>query len=409
MSSPQVLFVSGKHPIREVGGFGHSIYVRAHARAATLAGYEPHIFCAGESDAIEPEPFGIVHQLASTHPARQSELNALGPPFARALIDAAMARAAGEPVLIHAFGAWSYAGALALEHLRRRGRRAVMVVSSYTTHVDESRAMLAGAVAGDDRSNRWRFLREYLWSLTVVDGYERRGYRAAHVVAVNYDAVGRAIRRRHGAGVRIERARYSSDDAFLRRAATVAPVGDDDPPRIVCVSGHFERKGTDVLLRACALLRERGVRFRADLVGGGALLASDRALAERLRLGDCVDILGIVPDVHPYLARADVYTLPSRSEQSGSLALIEALEAGLPVVASACDGIPEDLDGSEAGILVAPGDPVELAGALERLLADPAERERRSAAARARFSERFSPDAFASDIGRIYAEALASV
>src|SRR6185503_13560468 len=178
---------------------------------------------------------GIVHQLASTHPARQSELNALGPPFARALIDAAMRRPAGEPVLIHAFGAWSYAGALALEHLRRRGRRAVMVVSSYTTHVDESRAMLAGAVASDDRSNRWTFLREYLWSLAVVDGYERRGYRAAHVVAVNYDAVGRAIRRRHGAGVRVERARYSSDDAFLRRPAPVVTASEDDAPRIVCV------------------------------------------------------------------------------------------------------------------------------------------------------------------------------
>jgi len=409
MSSPPVLFVSGKHPIREVGGFGHSVYVRAHARAAVLAGYEPHIFCAGATDAVEREPFGIVHQLASARPPRQCELDALGPLFARALIAAAMPRPVDEPVLIHAFGAWSYAGALALEHLRRRGRRAVMVVSSYTTHVDESRGMLAGSGAADDRSNRWSFLREYLWSLAMVDRYERRGYRAARVVAVNYETVARAIRRRHGAGVRIERIRYSSDEAFLRLPATPASGRGGDPPRVVCVSGHFERKGVDVLLRACALLRARGVRFRADLVGGGALLASDRALAGRLGIGDCVEILGVVPDVRPYLARADVYTLPSRSEQSGSLALIEALEAGLPVVASACDGIPEDLQGSEAGVLVAPGDPVRLADALERLLADPAERERRSAAARARFVERFSPDAFASDIGRIYGEALATV
>jgi glycosyltransferase involved in cell wall biosynthesis len=321
-----------------------------------------------------------------------------------------MERHRDEPVLIHAFGAWSYAGALALEHLRRRGRRAVMVASSYATHVDESRAMLEGAFAEGTWRERADFAWQYLQSLAEVDRYERHGYRAAHVVVVNYAAVARAIGRRHGAGVRIERARYSSDGAFA------SYVGDAtgaravaDAPRIVSVSGHFQRKGIDVLLHACALLRDRGVRFRADVVGGGTLLDAHRALAHRLELDGLVEMFGVVPAVRPYLDRADIFALPSRSEQSGSLALIEALEAGLPTVASDCDGIPEDLGGSEAGILVDPADPVALADALERLIHDPSERERRAMAARALFTERFSPAAFASDIGRIYAQALASI
>jgi glycosyltransferase involved in cell wall biosynthesis len=111
-----------------------------------------------------------------------------------------------------------------------------------------------------------------------------------------------------------------------------------------------------------------------------------------------------VPDPYPYLERADVFVLPSRSEQSGSLALLEALQAGCAVVASRVDGIPEDVANGGSALLVEPGDAGALAGALARLLGDPDLRRRLAAGARRRFEERFSASAFAAALGKVYAD-----
>src|SRR6185503_17275917 len=103
-------------------------------------------------------------------------------------------------------------------------------------------------------------------------------------------------------------------------------------------------------------------------------------------------IPGFVPDPRAYLHHADVFALPSLEEGSGSLALIEAFQAGLPVVASDCDGIPEDVVNGDSGILVPPGDPEALAAALARLVSDAELRRALSRRARDQFKRRFSPD-----------------
>ena len=73
---------------------------------------------------------------------------------------------------------------------------------------------------------------------------------------------------------------------------------------------------------------------------------------------------GYVSDVAPYLSAADIFVLPSLSECSGSVSVLEALRAGKPVIASACDGLPEDLLDGQDSLLVAPGDVGALAGPL---------------------------------------------
>ncbi len=77
-----------------------------------------------------------------------------------------------------------------------------------------------------------------------------------------------------------------------------------------------------------------------------------------------------MPDVAPYLGAADIFVLPSVAESSGSVSVLEAMRAGKPVIATACDGLPEDLIDGENGLLVAPGDVGALTDALGRLLAD---------------------------------------
>jgi glycosyltransferase involved in cell wall biosynthesis len=173
---------------------------------------------------------------------------------------------------------------------------------------------------------------------------------------------------------------------------------------IVSVSRHDGRKGIDVLIDALVRLRDDGVAYRACLVGPGLLLSTHRRSITSLGLEDRVLIPGRVPDVMPYLLSTDVYVLPSRQEGSGSVALLEALQAGAAIVASEIDGIPEDVRHEHDALLVAPGDPAALVAAIKRLLGDPALRARLGAGARQTYEQRFSLEAMSRQLASLYAE-----
>jgi glycosyltransferase involved in cell wall biosynthesis len=171
----------------------------------------------------------------------------------------------------------------------------------------------------------------------------------------------------------------------------------------VSVARHHARKGVDVLIDALATARDRGTKLRACLIGDGPLLEQHRRRVSARGLDDCVLLAGRVDDVDPYLQHADVFALATREEQSGSLALLEALRAGAPVVASAVDGIPEDVADGESALLIPPGDASALAGALARLAGDAELRARLAAAGRRLFEERFAAEPFAAALGAAYA------
>ncbi|MFH1144626.1 MAG: glycosyltransferase [Candidatus Eisenbacteria bacterium] len=141
-------------------------------------------------------------------------------------------------------------------------------------------------------------------------------------------------------------------------------------PLILCIARMVPVKNLDVLLAAMALspLRETGAHLL--LLGDGPVKG---ALMERARgeaLEGRVHFAGTRQDTRPFLAAADLACLPSRSEAQ-PIAILEAMAAGLPVVATRVGGIPEMVEDGKTGLLVAPGNPAELADALARALADP--------------------------------------
>jgi glycosyltransferase involved in cell wall biosynthesis/peptidoglycan/xylan/chitin deacetylase (PgdA/CDA1 family) len=171
----------------------------------------------------------------------------------------------------------------------------------------------------------------------------------------------------------------------------------EGPTRILCVASFEKVKGHEHLLDACALLRDRGVEFVCDLVGEGPLRRDAESRIARLGLRGVVRALGSKPrpEVIRMLREADVAVLASQMTKEGKregipVALMEAMAAGLPVVASAISGIPELVEDSRTGILVRPGDPNGLADALHRLAADADLRRRMGAAGRRRVTERFN-------------------
>lgn len=146
-----------------------------------------------------------------------------------------------------------------------------------------------------------------------------------------------------------------------------------------------EVKRVDVLLEASARLE----RTHTVIVGDGPERRGQEAMAHRLGLAARVHFVGQQLDVRPWLAALDVFALSSDWEGMSN-ALLEAMAAGLPVVATAVGGTPEVVVDGVTGILVPPRDPDALAEAILRLLRDPDLRRSMGQAARARIEQHFS-------------------
>ncbi|WP_288117930.1 glycosyltransferase family 4 protein [Thiomonas sp.] len=154
---------------------------------------------------------------------------------------------------------------------------------------------------------------------------------------------------------------------FARRGETAGTL------RVVFVGRHVAVKALDVLLQAWATVR-RPAGAQLVLAGDGPERARLMTLAETLGLADSVEFPGLVHDVPALLATAAAYVQPSHQEGLPN-AVLEAMAAGLPVAATRISGHEDIIVEGDTGLLVPPGDPAALAGALQRLLDDAALRE----------------------------------
>jgi len=171
---------------------------------------------------------------------------------------------------------------------------------------------------------------------------------------------------------------YGMDRAEARRACGLPEDGF-----LVGYLGALEdKKGVADLLRAADCAGVRGLRVA--LAGEGSLRSALAARTDGL-------VLGPLSDPRPFLRSLDVFAFPSHQEAL-PLAVLEAMAAGLPLVATRVGGIPEAVEDEETGLLVPPRDPERLAAALRRLAEDPALARRLGEAARARVCREFSAE-----------------
>ncbi len=139
---------------------------------------------------------------------------------------------------------------------------------------------------------------------------------------------------------------------------------------VLTVGALTERKGHGTLFSAAYMLQERGVRLHYVVCGEGSLRSSLEAQVRTLGLQDSVHFPGFSSAIPSYLAAADIFVHVPLWEGLG-VSVIEALAAGLPVVASCAGGIPELISDQVTGFLVPPQDAAALAVAIERLVHNP--------------------------------------
>jgi glycosyltransferase involved in cell wall biosynthesis len=195
----------------------------------------------------------------------------------------------------------------------------------------------------------------------------------ARVVVTETDYAARFLRERfpHCAD-RVHRIYNGLDLAEFGRADF-----SSTPPLIIGVGRLIPKKGFGDLIRACALLVERGKAFRCEIIGEGPLKDELRRQIDELCLGNNVELIGAKAQtqLRRRLAAANVFVLPSVIDPDGGMdnlptVIMEAMATGLPVVSTNIGGIPEMVVENETGFLVQPGDVAAMADAIEKAIND---------------------------------------
>ncbi|HEU4355251.1 MAG TPA: glycosyltransferase family 4 protein [Actinomycetota bacterium] len=259
-----------------------------------------------------------------------------------------------------------------------------------------------------------------LWALLTAQAPLVATFHSGAAPARLYDVAGPVLRRlARRIAVRIAVSETAAEVARRRlggrfevvpngvdvaRFAGAAPADLGSGPKILFVGRLDERKGFPVAAEAFALLADQRPELRLVVAGDGPERSAAARLPARAREG--IMFLGSVPneDLPPIHAACDLFVAPNVGGESFGIVLVEAMAAGLPVVASAIPGFTEVLRDGIDGLLVRPGDAAATAGAIERILDEPSLAGRLAASGRER-ALGYSWDAVVPRVETAYARA----
>ena len=185
---------------------------------------------------------------------------------------------------------------------------------------------------------------------------------------------------------------YEGMDLSLYPKPAAGKMRQPGKPAVIGTVAHLSReKGLNYLIEAAALIPGVREKMRFVIVGDGKCLQELKDLAVSKGLQDIFHFAGFHSNTHSFMNSFDLFALPSLSEGLSS-AILEAMAAGLPIVATKVGGIPELVKHGENGLLVAPANPELLAQAIERMVKNPEESERMGRRGRKRMEVQFTLD-----------------
>lgn len=240
---------------------------------------------------------------------------------------------------------------------------------------------------------------------------ERLANRMTDLIVANSGAVREDVIRQEKVEPSKARVVYNGIDPSLYEVPADptlrASLGISEKVKIVgVVANLIHYKGHRFLLQACPEVKRKIPEARILLIGDGPLRGELEALAKELHVKEEVLFLGSRQEIPELLALMDLAVLPSLEEGFPN-AVLEAMAAGKPVVATKVGGIPEAVVHGETGLLVPPKDPEALAQAITSLLSDPELARKMGHAGRERVNKAFGLDRMIREMEGLYEELIA--
>lgn len=285
-----------------------------------------------------------------------------------------------------------------------------LVGSADIVHAHSSKAGFLVRLAATMRRRRSRTIfTPHAWSFWAATGVEGRAYSALERIAARWCRTIVAVSEsERTTGIAAKIGRREQYRVIVNGIDPTPYAGEPSPVpgRIVMVGRLSRQKRPDIAIRALAALLPTHPETRLDIVGDGPLRGQTEALLTELGVADSVRLLGDRSDVPDLLAQASCFLLTSDYEGC-PLAVLEAMAAGLPVVATDIGGIRELVVAGETGLLAEARRPDLFAAALAELLTNGDRARAMGAAGRRLLLERFSSERMVAETEALYREVAA--
>jgi len=403
----------GKHPLKSSGGY--ATYTHTLCKCLKDLGLDVNIIAISDKFGIENTDIGKIHNVTSSYlPTKSSTfITATAIPWSR-LFDKLLRNLIKEEerCIIYGIGPWGYAG---LGSKQQFGDKVKLVNIFFTTASHEIYWLMKGAEIRDyGIALKLKYATIYLYSLIALKRYEKILAKKSDHLIVHYDFTKNLLIDEYGVcSDKISKLPYYSEiynksSLYTKYDTTIGTsknLKDDSSERkkFTCISicRQEPRKGINYFLYAVKILKDRGLPIKAVVVGSGDLLKKNIRIAKRLKL-DEVEFTGFIQNISNKLMTADVFVQPSLQEGSGSESVLEALQAGIPVVTTFCDGLPEDIEQGVTGMLVPKMDSISLANAIEELYKNENLRKKLKENGKRTIKERFDRNAMVNGFGELH-------
>jgi len=303
--------------------------------------------------------------------------------------------------IVWGIGPWGFAGTLVKKFFNKR---AIHINNYFTTTRHEWWGGIKALKISD--YGFWPKLKYLAIYLTVVQYLaliEKIILKFADTIVVNYCSTEEILKKEFNINPKILYHARSYIQVYKRKVSKAKEGNEIKLPKkyLLFFSRQDPRKGVNFLLHAMEILIEKGYKIPLLIAGGGDMLPANKKLTEKLKIEKYVKFLGFVNNPKPLMKKCSVFVFPSIEQGSGALTINEAMEMGLPVVSTACDGIVEDIENGKSGLLVSKEDSGAMAVAIERILNSPDLAKKLGRNAKKHYKKRFNLKYMEQDIERL--------
>lgn len=377
MKKGVVFVISGKNPVKAPGGY--AAYSHNLCKALKNLEYDVRIIALGNKNNSESTEIGQLYEvsnvIANKIPfitlVQMSALPFYSYSFAKR-IEKIINQEKVNSCIVWGIGPWGLAELFLKQKYKHKMK---LVLSYFTTFLHE--------MSGSVKSLRIKDYGFFLKTKYILVYYllgpafslmEKTVVNSANLIITHYKSSEEILAKEFGTPSKKFRRITYYTEIFKRRSQAdnlyVKRNIENKHPLILTICRQDPRKGINFLLHAVRDLITQGYPVNVLIIGVGNMLQHNKKLAQRLGIAKYVYFLGFVNDSTSYLNTADVYVSSAVEEGGGSLSLLEAMSAKIPIVTTDCDGIPEDIQHDISGIIVNKMDSAGLAKSLRKVLTD---------------------------------------
>lgn len=400
-----VFIISGKSPISASGG-GYSTYAYNLAKVIKKLGHPVYIIALGNENGEEDTEVGKLLLFKTTLPLLNVNIYALpGLPFYSIIFAKGIKKIIDEKrykkIIVWGIGPWGLTAVILKLFFNNR----VIHINSYFTTVRHEWRGGVRALKIEDYGilPKFKYSAIYLTAVQYLAQLEKIVLRSAALIVTNYKSSENILKSEFNINPKKFYRTHLYVQYYKRKAKEAAEQGSIKVPKkyILFFSRQDPRKGVNFLLRAMKILISMDYKVPLLIAGGGEMLARNKDFAKRLKISKFIKFLGFVNDPKPLMKSCSVFVFPSIEEGASALTINEAMEMGLPIVSTACDGIVEDLENGKSALLVERESPKQLAEAIAKLLDNPSLAKQLAQTARKEYLKRFTFENMKRDIKKL--------